>query len=206
MQEDTYNIISDNDYESLFKEKGSKFIAYAYHVENEDEVKERIDELKKSHYAARHHCYAYRLGKEDIRFRANDDGEPSNSAGNPILGQIVAKDLTNTLVVVVRYFGGVKLGVGGLIQAYKTAAKEILDMCEIHTKTVNKEIIISFEYAELNNVMRFIKERKLNILNQEMELMCKITLSVRKKDANFVYEDLLKMHKIKTEFVEEIEK
>ena len=202
MKEDTYNIIKDPNTEALFKEKGSKFISFAYHVESEEEIKEKIADLKKVHYAARHHCYAYRIGKEEIKFRANDDGEPSNSAGNPILGQLVAKDLTNVLVIVVRYFGGVKLGVGGLIQAYKTAAKEILDLCEIETKTINKEIILKFEYPELNNVMRYIKEHKLDISKQEMELKCSITISVRMKDLDTVFEQISKMHKIKSKIVE----
>ncbi|MEN8138363.1 MAG: YigZ family protein [Bacteroidota bacterium] len=200
-EKDTYNCIVNPGTESLFKDKGSKFIGYAFYVENEEEVKGKIEEVKKIHYAARHHCYAYRFGTEEIKFRANDDGEPSHSAGDPILGQIVAKDLTNVLVIVVRYFGGVKLGVGGLIQAYKTAAKEILNECKIVTNTINKTFLVTLEYPELNQLMRFIKERNLNIIEQKMEMNCEVTLSIRLKDADSIYDKLSKMHKLKTKIL-----
>ena len=200
-EKDTYNCIQNPDTESLYKEKGSKFIGYAFYVENEDDIKNRISEVKKIHYSARHHCYAYRIGSEEIKFRANDDGEPSHSAGDPILGQIIAKDLTNVLVIVVRYFGGIKLGVGGLIQAYKASAKEILDECKVETRTINKLFSVTLEYPELNQIMRFVKENNLNIIEQKMEMNCEIILSIRLKDADTIFDKLSKMHKMKTKII-----
>lgn len=202
VEKDTYNCIKNPDTESIYKEKGSKFIGYAFYVESEEDVKERISEIKKIQYAARHHCYAYRIGSEEIKFRANDDGEPSHSAGDPILGQIIAKDLTNVLVIVVRYFGGVKLGVGGLIQAYKASAKEILDECKVETRTINKLFSVTLEYPELNQIMRFVKEHNLNIVEQKMELNCEIILSIRLKDSDLIFDKLSKMHKLKTKILE----
>jgi len=201
-EKDTYNCITNPETESLFKDRGSKFIGYAFYVENEDEIKLKLSEIRKKQYAARHHCYAYRIGKENIKFRANDDGEPSHSAGDPILGQIIAKDLTNVLVIVVRYFGGIKLGVGGLIQAYKTTAKEILNECIIETRTINKKILVTLEYPELNQIMRFVKDNNLNIIDQKMEMNCEIMLSIRKKDVDSIYEKLIKMHKLKTKILD----
>jgi len=147
-------------------------------------VKLRIDELKKKHHAARHWCYAWQLGIEEIRYRANDDGEPNNSAGLPIYGQIVSKGLTNVLLVVVRYFGGTKLGVGGLINAYKTTAKLILEESIIVEKTIDIYYQLIFEYKDMNKVMRIIKENKLEIKNQKMNLNCEYLISVRKKNAS----------------------
>ena len=201
VENDTYFCIKDPETESLFKDRGSKFIGYAFYVENEEEVKEKISKVKKIQYSARHHCYAYRIGSEEMKFRANDDGEPSHSAGDPILGQIIAKNLTNVLVVVVRYFGGVKLGVGGLIQAYKTTAKEILDECEIESRTINKLFSVTLEYPELNQIMRFVKENNLKIVEQKMEMNCEIILSIRLKDADSVFDKLSKMHKMKTKII-----
>lgn len=198
---DIYNCIKNPNTESLFKDRGSKFIGYAFYVENEDDVKERLSEIKKKHYSARHHCYAYRIGSEEIKFRANDDGEPSHSAGDPILGQILAKNLTNVVVIVVRYFGGVKLGVGGLIQAYKAAAKEILDECEIDVRTINRLFSVTLEYPELNQIMRFVKDNNLDIVEQKMEMNCEIILSIRLKDVDTIYEKLMKMHKLKTKIL-----
>ena len=147
-------------------------------------MKLRIDELKKKHHAARHWCYAWQLGIEEIRYRANDDGEPNNSAGLPIYGQIVSKGLTNVLLVVVRYFGGTKLGVGGLINAYKTTAKLILEESIIVEKTIDIYYQLIFEYKDMNKVMRIIKENKLEIKNQKMNLNCEYLISVRKKNAS----------------------
>ncbi|MGV8945289.1 MAG: IMPACT family protein [Lutibacter sp.] len=169
--------------EALFKEKGSKFIGYVFPIENEDEVKIHIEELKKKHHAARHWCYAWQLGVEEKSYRVNDDGEPNNSAGNPIYGQILSKDITNVLVVIVRYFGGTKLGVGGLINAYKTTAKLILDEAMIVDKTVNVFFQLIFEYQHMNKVMRIIKENNLDILEQKMEANCSFLIGVRKKNA-----------------------
>lgn len=175
---DTYKTIT-NKSEGLYKEKGSKFIAVAYPVSSEDEIKLILADLRKEYHNARHHCYAYRLGNDKKKFRANDDGEPSNSAGKPILGQIRSKELTNVLVVVIRYFGGTLLGVGGLINAYKTAAADALS----HTKTVQKTVDdiydLIFGYPILNNVMKLIDEKKLRIINQTFKVDCTIRIGVR---------------------------
>lgn len=187
-ENDTYKTIDQEIEPVLFKDKNSKFYGYAYPVTNEDDVKQKLELLKKEHHAARHWCYAYQLGTETISYRANDDGEPNNSAGMPIYGQIQSFDVTNILIVVVRYFGGVKLGVGGLINAYKTTAQLSLESCKILEKTINIDYLITFDYKNMNKVMRVIKERHLNITNQKLELDCQITISVRKKDSNAVFE------------------
>jgi uncharacterized YigZ family protein len=182
-ENDTYKTIEVAQGDALFKEKGSKFIGYVFPIENEEDVKIHIEELKKKHHAARHWCYAWQLGFEEKSYRVNDDGEPNNSAGNPIYGQILSKDITFVLVVVVRYFGGTKLGVGGLINAYKTTAKLILDEAEIVNKTVNVSFQLTFEYQEMDKVMRIIKENNLDILDQKMNLNCSFIIAVRKNNA-----------------------
>lgn len=187
-KKDTYKTITKPSEETLFKDRSSKFYGYAFPISSEEEVKELIEQLKKQHYNARHWCYAWQLGKEYERFRANDDGEPSNSAGMPIYGQLQSFDVTNILVVVVRYFGGTKLGVGGLIQAYKTSAKLALEASNIIKKTINEDFILKFEYPEMNIVMRIVKDQNLNVTNQKMELDCEFIISVRKKDAQRIFE------------------
>ncbi len=192
-EKDTYKTIEITKGDVLFKDKGSKFIGYVFPITFEEDVKECIDGLKKKHHAARHWCYAWRLGIEEIRYRTNDDGEPNNSAGQPIYGQILSKELSNILVVVVRYFGGTKLGVGGLINAYKTAAKLILDEAIIVEKTIDIHFQVIFEYQHMNKVMRVIKENNLDILQQKMELNCDFIISVRKMNSQKVknkFEDL----------------
>lgn len=188
MENDTYKTIVKPNDEVLFKDKNSKFFGYAFPVKNEDEVKAHIENIKKQHHSARHWCYAYQIGfvEPDLIYRANDDGEPNNSAGMPIYGQIQSFEVTNVLIVVVRYFGGVKLGVGGLINAYKTTAQMALEACKIVTKTINIDFLITFDYKNMNKVMRVIKEKNLNITNQKLELDCQITISVRKKDASTI--------------------
>ena len=181
----------------MFKEKGSKFISYVYPISSEDEVKEYIEALKKKHHSARHWCYAWQLGVDEIRYRANDDGEPNNSAGQPIYGQILSKDITNVLVVVVRYFGGTKLGVGGLITAYKTSANLILSEANIVEKTIDIHFQIIFEYKDMNKVMRIVKENNLDILQQKMELNCDFLISVRKKNASKVQQLFLDLRCLK---------
>jgi uncharacterized YigZ family protein len=183
---DTYRTITAPSPEVLFKDRNSKFFGYAFPINNEEEVKPLIDQLKKSHHQARHWCYAWVLGKSYERFRANDDGEPSNSAGAPIHGQLQSFDLTNVLVVVVRYFGGTKLGVGGLINAYRTGAQLALDAAIIAERTIDIVFDIEFEYPLLNKVMRLIKDHDVNIIKQEMMLHCHFTLSIREKDAALV--------------------
>ncbi len=168
----------------MFKDKGSKFIGYVYPIASEEDIKKNIEILKKKHHTARHWCYAWQLGVENIRYRANDDGEPNNTAGQPIYGQILSKKITNVLVVVVRYFGGTKLGVGGLIHAYKTTAKLVLEDSVIVKKTIAVYFQLIFEYADTNKVMRIVKENKLAIVHQKMELNCKYVIAVRKKNAS----------------------
>jgi len=187
-EKDTYKTIDVAKGDALFKDKGSKFIGYAFPVTSEEEVKEQIEGLKKKHHAARHWCYAWRLGIEEIRYRANDDGEPNNSAGNPIYGQILSSDLTNVLVVVVRYFGGTKLGVGGLINAYKTSAKLILEEVVVVEKTIDVFFEVNFEYQHMNKVMRIVKEQNLKLESQKMELACDFLISTRKKNAIKVHQ------------------
>ncbi|WP_157503274.1 IMPACT family protein [Mangrovimonas xylaniphaga] len=186
MTKDTYKTITKASEEVLFKDKNSKFFGYAIPIKSEEEAKTYIEALKKQHHSARHWCYAYQIGTKEpnIIFRANDDGEPSNSAGMPIYGQIQSFEVTNILVVVVRYFGGVKLGVGGLINAYKTTAQMALEVSKIVTKTINAEFLIHFDYVNMNKVMRIIKEKDLKIVNQKLEMDCEITISVRLKNAD----------------------
>lgn len=192
---DTYKTIALPSIETLFKEKSSKFYGYAYPIISEEEVKPLIENLRKIHHNARHVCYAYQIGTETIQYRANDDGEPSNTAGAPIYGQIQSFGLTNVLVVIVRFFGGIKLGVGGLISAYKTTAQMTLDSCEIIEKTIDVHYIITFDYQHMNKAMRIIKEKKLEIVNQEMEIhsetnlpMAKIEIKTRKKNAEMIFD------------------
>ncbi|WP_242093259.1 IMPACT family protein [Aestuariivivens sediminicola] len=172
---------------TLFKEKKSKFYGYAFPLSNEETLKTHLEKIRKEHHTASHFCYAYQIGIENTTFRTNDDGEPNNSAGLPIYGQIQSFGITNVLVVVVRYFGGVKLGVGGLAQAYKTAARLTLEQCQIVTRTLKITFLVSFPYEEINRVMRIIKENRLKILDQNLQIDCKIKLSVRKRDAATVF-------------------
>ena len=196
-EKDTFKTIDFPSNEVVFKEKNSKFFGYAFPVSNEDEIKEILERLRKQHFSARHWCYAYQMGTEKIIYRANDDGEPNNSAGMPIYGQIQSFEVTNVLVVVVRYFGGVKLGVGGLISAYKTAAQMALENATIVEKTINKHFIISFGYAHMNKVMRIIKEKNLQIVSQKMEMDCEIEISIRKKNVQNLLDTFESLYEIK---------
>ena len=196
-EKDTYKTILKPSEEVLYKEKGSKFFGYAFPVTSEEIIKEHLEDLKKQHYSARHWCYAWQLGKNNEHYRANDDGEPSNSAGMPIYGQLQSFDVTNILVVVVRYFGGTKLGVGGLIQAYKTTAQMALETCRIHTKTIDEIFFVQCEYPEMNTVMRILKDENIKIVNQKLELSCEFEISVRKKDADRIFELFENTYKVK---------
>ncbi|WP_143960462.1 IMPACT family protein [Litoribacter populi] len=187
--DDTYLTLA-RESESLYKEKGSKFLAFAYPVSDEEEIKEKQEALRKKYYDARHHCYAYMLGKDQEQFRANDDGEPNHSAGDPILGQIRSYNLTNVLIVVVRYFGGTKLGVGGLISAYKTAAAEAIENNEIITEIVTIPIKFTFDYLDMNDVMRLIKDYDLTIKSQDFDNTCKMAIRVREANYEVVMEKL----------------
>ena len=197
MEKDTYKTITKPSEEVLFKDKNSKFFGYAFPVKTEEAVKQHLEDLKKQHHQARHWCYAYQISTETITYRANDDGEPNNSAGMPIYGQIQSFDVTNVLIVVVRYFGGVKLGVGGLINAYKTGAQMALEASKIVTRTINIEYLISFDYKNMNKVMRVIKEKNLKVINQKLELDCQITISVRKKEAQTIFEIFDTIYEVK---------
>ena len=197
---DTYKTIANPSEEVLFKEKSSKFFGYAFPVSSQEEIKTHLELLKKQHFGAVHFCYAYQIGTEKIEFRANDDGEPSNSAGMPIYGQIQSFELTNILIVVVRFFGGTKLGVGGLISAYKTTAQMALEAASIIEKTIDVSFKITFDYKNINKVMRIIKEKKLQINSQKMELNCEIEISTRKKNAeeiSDIFETLFEVFLIK---------
>ena len=167
--------------EGIYKESGSKFLAFAYPVATEAEIKDRLEELRKTYYDARHHCYAWILGPDKSRFRAFDDGEPNHSAGDPILGQIRSKNLSNVLIVVVRYFGGVKLGVGGLIQAYKTAAEEALNNATIFEQEVTLKVVLHYPYEQTAEVMRLVKEFDLQVIRQQFLEECELQAEVKQK-------------------------
>ncbi len=184
---DSYKTLAFPSEEILYKEKNSKFFGYAFPLASESEIKSLIEPLRKKYYNAVHFCYAFQLGTETFTFRANDDGEPSNSAGMPIYGQIQSFGLTNVLVVVVRFFGGTKLGVGGLISAYRTAAQMALEASEIVEKTIDIHYLISFDYKNMNKVMRVIKEKNLEIVAQNMAENCEIEIATRKKNADLVF-------------------
>jgi uncharacterized YigZ family protein len=193
---DTYKTIATSSPEILFKEKNSKFYGYAFPVTTEIEIKNHIDSLRKKHFGAVHFCYAFQIGTETVQFRANDDGEPSNTAGMPIYGQIQSFELTNILVVVVRFFGGIKLGVGGLISAYRTAAQMALEASEIIEKTIDIHYSIAFDYKNMNKVMRVVKEKNLIIISQKMENSCVIEIATRKKNAEMVFDIFATMFEI----------
>lgn len=180
---DTYKTIASSVQEVIFKEKSSKFLGYAFPVTSEEEIKAHLEEVKKAHFSARHWCYAWQLGYgTNQRYRANDDGEPNNTAGIPIYGQIQSFELTNILVIVVRYFGGIKLGVGGLVQAYKTTAQLTLQEAEIEEKLITEELRICFDYPLMNKVMRVVKEQNLNITRQLLTENCELHLAIRQSD------------------------
>jgi uncharacterized YigZ family protein len=187
MQSDIYKTIAKPS-EGIYKEKGSKFLAFAYPVFSEEEIKTILDNLRKKYHDAKHHCYAYRLGLEKEIFRMNDDGEPSHTAGSPIFGQIQSKDLTNILIVVVRYFGGTLLGTGGLINAYKTSEAHALENAEIINKADHVIFKIIFDYNKMIYVMKIIKDEKIDIIEKNFSDICTMTISVKKSMANDISE------------------
>ena len=195
---DYYKTISAKS-EGLFKDKGSKFIAYTFPVESEDDIKDLLLRIKKEHHSARHHCYAWRLGINGPAFRANDDGEPSSTAGKPILGQIISSDLTNILIVVVRYFGGTLLGTSGLINAYKSAAADAINNAQIVTKPIEDYFWLTFTYAQMNDVMQIIKQEELNIATTRFELDCRLEFSVRKSAAEKIMNLFDQLYGVKIE-------
>lgn len=194
--EDTYKTIAFPSTEILFKEKNSKFFGYAFPIQSEVEVRPIIDTIRKQHPNAGHYCYAYQIGVETITYRANDDGEPSNTAGMPIYGQIQSFAITNVLVVVVRIFGGVKLGVGGLISAYRTTAQMTLESSEIIEKIISVNFLVSFDYKNINKVMRVIKEKNIEIISQKMEMSCEIEIATRKKNAEMIFNTFNSMFEV----------
>jgi len=190
---DTYKTISLST-EGIYKEKGSKFLSFAISVNSSEEVKELIKTFKKEYYDARHVCYAYMLGAERKEWRANDDGEPSGTAGRPILGQINSRELTNILVVVVRYFGGILLGTGGLTTAYKEATSDALNQAEIIEKTVEEILAVNFEYILMNDVMHVIKDTNAQILHQTFDNQCSMVLSIRKQEFSLLKDKMEKIN------------
>ena len=193
---DCYKTIENPSEETLFKDRNSKFYGYAFPVLNEEEVKNALGYLKKKHHTAGHFCYAWQLGTETLRFRANDDGEPNNTAGMPIYGQIQAFEVTNILVVSVRYFGGTKLGVGGLIQAYKNSAQITLEAAPIVEKTIDVVYQLNFDYDIMNKVMRIVKEKNITIVHQKLEAVCEYHIAIRKKDADLIFDVFDKLYKL----------
>ncbi|MBF1421295.1 IMPACT family protein [Hoylesella nanceiensis] len=189
---DTYLTIQDKS-EGIYTEKRSKFLAFAHPVETIDEIKDLLTDYKKKYYDARHVCYAYMLGPERTDFRANDDGEPSSTAGKPILGQINSRELTNILVVVIRYFGGVKLGTSGLIVAYREAATEALSAATVIEKTIEETVTFTFPYVMMNSVMRVVKELNPRIVEQKYDETCIITLAIKRSMAPMLEERLNKL-------------
>lgn len=198
MFEDTFKTIAGPS-EGVYREKGSKFIALAFPVETEAEVKEKLAEIQKQYFDARHHCYSYILGPNKDAYRLNDNGEPSGTAGRPIHGQLLSKDLTNTLVIVVRYFGGIKLGVSGLINAYKTAAKDALDAATIIEKTVDESYKVSFDYSVMNSVMQLLKDPYVTILGQGYEDRYLISFKIRRREADRLVTALKKINSVTVE-------
>ncbi|MFQ3332785.1 MAG: putative YigZ family protein [Thalassomonas sp.] len=201
--EDKYKEVK-NHTTGIYKEKGSKFIAYSYPVYSEQDVKDKLEEVRKLEHSARHHCYAYILNPDKSAQRANDDGEPSSTAGKPILGQILSNNLTNILIVVVRYFGGVKLGVPGLIRSYKTAAAEAILEATIITKTIKEQYKVSFKYPQMNDVMRLIKEYDLEVVNTDFQIDCKLIFAVPKSKANDVVDTFKKNHELRIDNIKTI--
>jgi uncharacterized YigZ family protein len=193
---DFFKTISTNS-NGIYKEKGSKFLSFAICVNNADEVKDIVKKYKKEYYDARHVCYAYMLGSEYKDFRTYDDGEPAGTAGRPILGQINSRELTNILVVVVRYFGGILLGTGGLATAYKEAASDALNNTEIISKSVDLSLSIEFEYVLMNDIMRIIKEFNAPITRQSFDNICKIEITMPKQDAILFSDKLNKIYGVK---------
>ena len=190
--------------EGIFRDKGSKFIAYAYPIRSEEEIKPLINNLRSEHAKARHFCYAYRLTPDRSVYRINDDGEPSGTAGRPILNCLLSEDLTNIIIVVVRYFGGTLLGVPGLINAYKNASLEAISASNIITKTVNDIYDVHFEYLQMNDIMKVIKDENLDVLSQNFDINCILKFEVRKAQLNQVLSKFDKIEGIKLKYLQTI--
>jgi uncharacterized YigZ family protein len=197
---DTYKTISKPS-EGVYKDKGSKFIALAFPVNEEAKVKSILEDVKKRYHDARHHCYAYRLGFDKLTYRINDDGEPSGTAGKPIFGQLLSNDLTNILVIVVRYFGGTKLGVSGLIKAYKSATSDALNHELFVVKIVKDVYEVRFEYRSMNTVMKILKDEDLHIIDQLFDLKCMVKFEVRKNRSNKIYDRFTRIKDLKIKYL-----
>ena len=200
---DTYKTIAKETTEILFKDKGSKFYARAFPIQNPDEVSPIIDALKKKYPKANHHCYAWKIGPGENNYRANDDGEPNHSAGDPILGQINSNELSDVLVVVTRIFGGTKLGVSGLINAYKESSALAIEQATIITRTITSQVKIDFEYAQMSQVMRYIEEKGLTMALQDFTASCSITIDVPINNVEKVVKDINQMYPIKAKALED---
>lgn len=200
MEQDRYKTI-EAAAEAVSRDKGSRFLAYAYPVAAEEEVKEHVDALKKKHYDATHHCYAWRIGPQGEQSRANDDGEPSGTAGRPILGQILSADLTNILIVVVRYFGGTKLGVSGLISAYKESAREVIEAAEVVERTVDAYFSVTFSYLSMNGVMKVVKDLEPRVVSQQFDNVCQMELAIRDGQVKQLQERLEKCEGASVEYI-----
>ena len=192
MAEDSYKTIKSLS-EGYYTEKRSRFLSFAIPVRTVEEIKEYVQEYRKKYYDSRHVCWAYMLGADRLIFRSNDDGEPSSTAGKPILGQINSNELTDILIIVIRYFGGIELGTSGLIVAYRTAAAEAIAAAEIDERTVDEDITVIFEYPYLNGIMRIVKEEQPEIVSQTFEMMCEMTLRIRKNFSERLKNRLLKV-------------
>ncbi len=200
MEADSYKTIAAPA-EAVFKDKGSKFLAYAWPVSDEEQVRGHLDALRKKYYDATHHCYAWRIGPEGEQSRANDDGEPSGTAGRPILGQMLSREVTNILIVVVRYFGGTKLGVPGLINAYRESAHEVLDVAEVVERTVDAVYSVKFAYVAMNDVMKVVKEMSPAVVAQTFDNVCDMTLAIRRGREEQLRERLEKCEGAAVEFL-----
>lgn len=200
MENDVYRTI-EADAEAIFKEKSSKFLCFAYPVTTEEQIRERLEVLYKKYYDATHHCYAWRLGPRGEAFRANDDGEPSSTAGKPILGQLLSNEITDCLIVVVRYFGGTKLGVSGLIDAYKTSAAEVIAAAKVVERTVDDRIEVRFSYMAMNEVMKIVKDLQPKIVEQFFDNLCTMTLTIRQSQSEQLLARLSKVEGAQAEIV-----
>lgn len=198
MFDDTYRTIA-SPAEGIYKEKGSKFLAFAFPVQNQAEVKEHLESIRKEYFDARHHCYAYILGPYKDAFRVNDDGEPSGTGGKPIHGQLLSFDLTNTLIIVVRYFGGIKLGVSGLINAYRTAARDALDHAVIEERTIDHHYRVCYEYPMMNQVMRLLKEYDTLPRNLQFSMDCSLEFSIRQSLSTRIYDAFIRLRGVTIE-------
>lgn len=201
--EDTYKMLNQPS-SGEFKDKGSKFYAYAFPVETEEDVKIHLQNLRKKHYDARHQAYAYILGTDKSCWRANDDGEPSGSSGKPVHGQLLSFDLTNTLIVVVRYFGGTKLGIQGLINAYRSAAKDAIEQAVIIEKKIEDIYELTFAYDDMNTVMKILKDEGISPLTTDFQMNCKLQFYVRKQDSARIHDQFKAIHTLKISYIKTI--